>query len=353
MKRQGGPVRLGIVGCGRAAREHHLPAALSCRSFELAAAADTDPTRLALAADQFGIPRRFFTHRELLEAGEVDAVLVAASTPSHAEIGLDVLRAGKHMLMEKPLALTAGDCDGLVRAADGAGVKVLVAHNSRWHSLVVQARRIIQEGSLGPVRAVRSTYTHARHAPGARARHARQEMDGGVTINDGVHHFDLWRFLLDTEITQVRCDSIASAAYDDDTSTLSARLANGALASAVLSFSTSAASEVEIFGERGSLLLSLYRFDGLRFVPHTTYPGSLSSRLRQASGFLRALPAGFAALRHGGGFGGTYKAMWRHFAACLLRGETPACTLRDGRAAVAVALACVESARSGKAAPVA
>ena len=168
-------------------------------------------------------------------------------------------------------------------------------------------------------------------------------------FNDGAHHFDLWRYLLDTEVVQVHADSIRSDHFDDDTCTVSARLANGALASAVFSFSTSSNSEIEIFGESGSLLLSLYRFDGLVFSPRAALPGSIKTRIHLLKNFLRHLPAGVAALRHGGDFDTSYPAMWRHYADCLLNSATPACTLGDGKASLVVVLACLDSIASGSA----
>jgi predicted dehydrogenase len=167
-------------------------------------------------------------------------------------------------------------------------------------------------------------------------------------LNDGVHHFDLWHDLLDTQVVQVCANSMDSPEFEDDTCTVSARFANGALASAVFSFATSANSQLEFFGERGSLLLSLYRFDGLVFTPYAELPGSLGSHLRRATGFVRSFPAALSSLRYRGDFNATYDGLWRHFAACVRDDEIPACGLAHGRASVAVARACLESVYLGR-----
>ena len=341
-------IRLGIVGCGLASRRHHLPTLAALPEFTVAAIADTDPASLEEAAKRFGIPQRFSSHHEMLAGADLDAVVVATPTSSHAEIGLDVLHARKHMFMEKPLAMNLDECDELMEASAAAQTRVLVAHNSRWHRLAVHAREMIRSGLLGTVKAIRSVYTHAHDGSSAQPWHKVRALGGGVMFNDGVHHFDLWRYLLDTEVVQIQADSIDSTHFEDDTCTVSARLANGALASAVFSFSTSPNSEVEIFGESGSLLLSLYRFDGLSFTPHTALPGSIATRIEQTKNFVQSLPAGLSALRRGGDFDATYDAMWRHYADCILRDATPACTLSDGRASLAAALACLDSASSGR-----
>lgn len=93
----------------------------------------------------------------------------------------------------------------------------------------------------------------------------------------------------------------------------------------------------------------MYRFDGLVFSPSSELPGSIKTRSHQVKNFLRYLPAGVAALRRGGDFDTSYTAMWRHYADCILNGATPACTLSDGRAALAVVLGCFDSITSGSA----
>jgi predicted dehydrogenase len=279
----------------------------------------------------------------------MDAVAVITPPPSHAPIALDVIRAGKHLFLDKPMAMNLEECDCVVEAARVSGVKVLIGHNFRWHRLITQAREIVRGGALGAIRAIRSLYTHEHNTPDAQGWHLRRSSGGGVLFNDGVHHFDLWRFLLETDVLRVRCEAADSEWFEDDTCTVSARLSNGALASAVFSFSTAANSEIEIFGEKGSLLLSLYRFDGLEFTPSGVLPGSGRNRVGRWVNSLRSLPAGLAAVRHGGDFDATHIRIWQHWVECLLHDAVPACTPVDGRAAVAVALACQESASTGRA----
>ncbi len=331
------PIRLGIIGCGRATIMHHLPALRLLGQFEVTALADVDARALAAAGRHVPAAARVERIHEILP--QVDAVAVATPTPSHADLAVAALEAGRAILLEKPVAMNLEECERMARAAARTGRPVLVAHNARWHTLAERAREIIQSGELGRLTALRSTYTHAHPDPGDHWHRVRS-LGGGVLFNDGVHHFDLWRFLTGAEIDSVACHSVDSARFEDDTASISARLSNGALATCLLSFSATANSEVEIFGERASLLISLYRFDGLHLTHRHEYPGSIRTRLNEASRFLRALPEGLKSLRRGGGFDATYVAMWRHFAACC-RGEAePLCSLADGRAAVAAALAC-------------
>lgn len=342
-------IRIGIVGCGRASEIHHLPTLAEFPEFTVTALADTDTARCSELAKRFSIPGQFSCHGDLLGNADVDAVVVATPPASHAEIGLDVLEAGKHMFMEKPLAMNLEECDRLIDAAARSESKILVSFNLRWHRLATRARDMIRSGQLGPLKAIRSVYTHAHLGPIDQTWHRTRALGGGVMFNDGVHHFDLWRYLLDLEITQVQAATVHSTHFEDDTCTVSARLEEDVLAAAVFSFSTSSNSEVEIFGEYGSLLLSMYRFDGLIFSSYESFPGSIGTRVHRALNTLKSLPSGIASMRRGGDFDISYTNMWRHFVDCINHAASPACTLGDGRAATAAALACQESMSSGRA----
>ena len=344
MCEQGKAIRMGIVGCGRGTSNIHLPALALVPRLRVVAVADTDPTAVSRVAHSFGIERRYTDYRQLLDHADVEAVAVVTPPGTHAEIGSAALRAGKHVFIEKPLALTREECDLLIHTAANSTGKVLVGLNFRWHRLVREARAMIRRGDLGRLKAIRSVYTHWHPGATAQPWHKSRALGGGVMLNDGVHHFDLWRFLLDTEIVQVQAHCQPSEHFKDDTCTVSARLGNGMLASAVLSFTTSPNSELEIFGEAGRLILSLYRFDGLEFYSNTAYPGSMKTRLLRIAGTIRELPQALAAVHRGGDFDATYGMMWSHFADCIIRATPPACTLDDGMKALDVAIAALESA---------
>lgn len=339
-------IRIGIIGCGRGAQVHHLPVLTRLPEFKVVAAADLDPRLLQSVAGHFGIQNRFTDWREMIHSNEVEAVAVATPTASHCEIGMAVLREGKHLFMEKPLALNLDECDQLIAAAAGSGRKAVVALNSRWHRLVLRARELIRSGLLGNLKSIRSVYTHCHPGKTAQSWHKRRALGGGVMINDGVHHFDLWRFILGSEVTEIYAHSLSSEHFEDDTCTVTAQLDNGMLASGIFSFSTSANSELEIFGEEGRLLISLYRFDGLEFFAKTSFPGSIKTRLRSAVQTVKELPDGLGLIRRGGYFGFSYEALWKHFADCIRQDVQPGCTLEDGRKALQIALAALESTQT-------
>lgn len=338
-------IRLGIIGCGRVAEERHLGPLMSLPEFRVVATADIDPVRSERLARRLNAALSFDQYRSVLEHPDVDAVAILTPTSSHAEIGIAALAAGKHVLVEKPLALTLEDCDRFISAEAKSSRKVVVGFNLRWHRLVRRASEFLATGALGRVKAVRSTYTHHRTGETAPDWHRKLELGGGVSFNEAVHHFDLWRYFAG-EVEQIFSMRTSSVHYEDETDVIAARLAKGALAMGVFSFGTGPTSELEIYGELGRLCLSLYRFDGMEFFPHSKYPGDLKARFRTALASLGGLPRAIPNLQRGGVFQATFTGLWQHFSDCILNDIPSQCTLQDGKNALRITLAAIRSANT-------
>ncbi|HNY41524.1 MAG TPA: Gfo/Idh/MocA family oxidoreductase [Bryobacteraceae bacterium] len=341
-------VRIGIIGCGKVSCERHHPALRRMPEFRVVAVCDRDPERLAVTAALYRAERALADYRELVQMPGIDAVAVLTETASHAEAGVSALEAGKHLFMEKPLALTLDEADQLVDARRRAGRVAQVCFNLRWHRLIRKAKAMIEAGLLGRVKAIRSVYTHDRTGADAPEWHKKLGSGGGVSFNEGVHHYDLWRYLLGREVQRIGSLSTGSDVYEDETCVTSATLDGGVLASAVMSFLTGPNSEVEVFGEKGRLLISLYRFDGLQFYSYKTYPGAHMDRLKRGIRALAALPGLVADTRNGGGFQATFVGAWSAFGQSIRSGQPPECTLDDGRKALEIALAAAESVACGR-----
>lgn len=348
MKKEKPKIRIGVIGCGKASETLHLPALNRLGAVQVIAAADSNENRLRTVTERFSIPKRFTDYRELLEQDDVDAVAVFTSPGSHMEIGLCALESRKHLFIDKPLAIDVDECETLVQKASGAPVRTMLGFNFRWHRLLRSARDIVRSGALGEIKGIQSTYTHWHPGETAQVWHQKRELGGGVLLNDGVHHFDLWRFLLEREVTEIFSISSASEFFEDETSAVTARLEGGTLASSLFSFGSSPESSVEICGSLGRLVVSCYRFDGLEFFSNQTYPGSIAGRMRKAMNTLKELPESIPAILKGGDFLYTYLSQWRHFADCIITGREPECTFEDGKKAVRIACASVESVKSGK-----
>jgi predicted dehydrogenase len=283
----------------------------------------------------------------MLQAEQLDAVAICVPVAWHLQEADRCIRAGIPLLIEKPLAADAEQGEKLVALAAAAQSPVAVAFNLRCHRLVREAREWIRSGALGEIEAVRSRWTSAIRTRQALPewRNARRT-GGGALFEIAVHHFDLWRFLMDTEIVRVNARK-KPGRFDDESVTLTAELANGALASGLFSEHTGDGNDLEIYGRKGILELSIFRFDGLQFSPVSKAPG-LSTRLQQAVNTAAQWPRGLAIARKGGDFLMSYQAEWQAFLAGLQQGQALPATVQDGHAALRAVLAAAESADSGR-----
>jgi predicted dehydrogenase len=342
------PIAVGLVGCGKVSWERHFPALTRLPEFKVVAVCDKDPERSSRIRALYAAQRSPTDYREVVDSPDIDAVAVLTETGSHAEIGVAVLEAGKHLFIEKPLALTLDEADRLLDAHERSGVLAQVCFNLRWHRLIVKAKAILDSGIVGRLKAIRSVYTHDRDGSDAPGWHRRLSTGGGVSFNEGIHHYDLWRYLLGREVEQVHAISRGSDVYEDETCTTSATLESGILASGVSSFLSGPNSELEIFGDKGRLLISLYRFDGVQFYSSHTYPGAHVERLKRGARALGELPGLIHDARYGGAFQASFAGCWRDFGRSIRTGQAPRCTLEDGRKALEIALASMRSIESGR-----
>ncbi len=341
------PLRVGIVGCGWVAQQAHLPAMQRLPEVSAVAATDLDAGQLRLVTRQFGIMQAEPSLDALLANPMVEAVAVCVPAPSHVAVATQALAAGKHVFVEKPLALSLTACDELIEAARAADRVAMVGHNLRFLRLFRQARAMIGRGDLGAVRAVRTAMTSGpRPGDERRGWPMQRALGGGALIEQAIHQFDLWRFLLRREVEEVYARS-HSGAGDDQSAVVMAQLQGGVLASTLCSEAATLSNDVDVYGDQGRLRVTAHRFDGLERFGQQGAAGDLSVRLVGMIRALRALPHGIRGLRRGGEFMQSYRAEWRHFASAVRAGSAVESTLEDGRSAVAIMLAALASAKRG------
>ncbi|MCX7823936.1 MAG: Gfo/Idh/MocA family oxidoreductase [Verrucomicrobiae bacterium] len=346
MKTADPALKVGLIGCGEVTRFKHLVVLREAPGLEVVALADLDEARLRTVADQFGVPHRYRDAEALLAHPGLDAVGVCVPVRAHAETALAVLDAGKHLFIEKPLCASLDEADRLRDRAGRAGVKVMVGHHMRWHRFVRRARAMLQQGAFGAVESIRTLWNSPRINRENPAWRFRRERGGGVLVEIAVHCFDLWRFLLGSDVETIYAVS-RHGERDDESLAVTARMDNGMLASGLFSETTPHEIEIEICGTAGRARLGCLRFDGFEFLPAGTAPGEIGPRLARLRNFLRELPGGLAAMRRGGDYFGSYRAEWLHFRDVVRRGASSECTLDDGRRALQVVLAAAQSLNSG------
>lgn len=183
------PLNLAIIGCGAVTEHAHLPVVAQLDEFRLSVLVDRDRRRAEALAEAFGVPRVAEDYAQL--DAEIDAALVALPPHLHARASLEMLTQGVHVLVEKPMALRAADCDEMMRAAEATGTQLAVGLVRRFLSSFRLARAIIDANIIGAVESfdVREGLVYDWPTT-SDALFRRETAGGGVLMDTGVYTLD-------------------------------------------------------------------------------------------------------------------------------------------------------------------
>jgi predicted dehydrogenase len=189
-------VRIAIIGSGGIARAVHIPGyrAIQEQGVEIVAVADVMPGRAEAVAKEFNIPHAYTSYAEMLAQEKPDAVSVCTPNVAHKEASIAALRAGVHVLCEKPMAMNVAEGQEMVAAARQAGKLLQIGLNWRFTSGAQTLKRFIDAGELGEIYYGESTCMRRRGIPGWGVFTQKDLQGGGALIDIGVHTLDhtLW-----------------------------------------------------------------------------------------------------------------------------------------------------------------
>ena len=229
-------LRLGVAGLGRAFTLM-LPALKQDDRVALVAAADPRPEARRQFAEEFSA-RTFASVEELCADADVDAIYIATPHQFHAAHAIRAAAAGKHVLVEKPMALTIEECRAMVAAAADANIQLIVGHSHSFDAPYQRAAELVQSGRFGAVRMIHAVnYTDFLYRPRRREELATQQ-GGGVIFSQAAHQVDVVRLLAGGRASSVRA---LTGAWD------AARPTEGAYA-ALLTFDTGAFASLTYSG---------------------------------------------------------------------------------------------------------
>jgi len=199
-------IKIGIIGAGKIVRVRHLPETLSNPDAQVAAVCDIVEERAQQLAHKYNC-KAYTDYLQLVEDPSLDAVIVAATNITHAEMTIAALQGGKHVLCEKPMATSLHDADRMIDAAEKTGKQLMIAHNQRLEPANQKAREIIQSGTLGKVLTFTSVFGHPGSEywaiDGVNTWFYRKNVTGlGVLGDLAIHKLDLVRWLLADDYTE-------------------------------------------------------------------------------------------------------------------------------------------------------
>lgn len=347
-------VRTALIGCGKVGATH-ARALRDLPESELVAVCDASPDRAGAFAATYG-GRPFTEVARMLDEARVEAVTIATPHPLHAPAAMLAAGAGAHVLIEKPMAASLGDCDAMLAAADRAGVTLGVISQRRWYEPVRRMKAAIDAGKVGtPALGVFQMYSW-RDLAYYRSDPWRGKWDtegGGVLVNQSPHQLDLLRWFLGdvAEVSGEFANLNHPGVEVEDTAVATLRFANGALGSIITSVAQRPGlyTKVHVHGTNGASV-GVETDRGATFIAGVsgiaepplndvwTIPGE-EDLLADFQAEDRARFASVDAATH-------YHALQiRDFLTSVIDGRPPQVTGEDGRAVVAMFAAIYRSAR--------
>ena len=198
-------VRWGVLGVAKIGVTKVIPAMRECAWAEVTAIASRDGERARVAGEMLGIPRTYGSYEELLTDPEVDAVYIPLPNHLHVPWTIRAAEAGKHVLCEKPIALSAAEARRLIEVRDRTGVRIQEAFMVRTHPQWITARRLARDGSIGELRAMVGHFSYFNTDP-QNIRNV-QDYGGGGLMDIGCYLINTSRFVFDREPARV-CGAI-------------------------------------------------------------------------------------------------------------------------------------------------
>jgi myo-inositol 2-dehydrogenase/D-chiro-inositol 1-dehydrogenase/scyllo-inositol 2-dehydrogenase (NAD+) len=325
------------VGVGRAGAVHGKNFSQRIIDAKVVAVVAYHPESAMKAAEEYGAENWYTDHKEALKQKDVDAVVITTPTFTHAAITIDAAEAGKHILCEKPMALTLKEADEMIAAARRAGVKLQMGFMRRFDAEFQTAKRMIEEGVIGKPSIIKST----GHGPGLPPPWACDPKTSiGMLAEVNSHDFDSVRWLMGSDISRVYAEAEAIAIpelkkqYPDfyDRAVVTLRFANGSLglidSGCPVKYGYDA--RVEILGTEGIMLIGELKYQAVFVckketgVYTSTFP-SWRDRFKEA-----------------------YLEEDKHFIDCIINDKNPLASGEDGRAALEAVLAATKSIKEGR-----
>jgi predicted dehydrogenase len=319
-------IRIGIIGAGFIAESHARGfAALPASQARLTAVAGRSYERADGLARRYGA-EAVHDFASLLPL--VDAVTICTPTPTHAEFAVAALRAGKHVLCEKPIARTTAEAEGMLAAARESTAKLMCAHLTRYEPEHRKAREVLQRGDIGQLRMASHSAVASMPTWASDAWFADLEQSGGPLLDLALHGFDYLLWLFESPVRRVYAAVAGQGAAQY--ALVSLRFENGGIGQVEASWAHPGAAgfalRVELVGTEGLLNWDYDQVASMQVV-------------RQDTGKSTLLMVGED----------SFVSQCEAFVTCIEADTPPPITGQDGLAALRVSLAALESAESGRA----
>ena len=315
---------------GAIGRLHAENLARNIPNVTLVGIADSNLVAAKEMGNKLGIENIYADYHEMLDNPQVEAIAIAAPTFLKKDMVSSAARKGKHIFVEKPMALSVKDCEEMIGEAQKAGIKLQVGYQRRFDYAFVKVEKSIRAGELGKIMIVNSATRDPPANVGGWS--IDPKLSGGIWLDTCSHDYDAIRFLSKAEVTEVYAEA-TTIVYDQlkavggfDTVLVTLTLSNGALAHVDSCQYTVYGNDVraEVFGTKAAAFVGMGQNSASRILRSDTVGEDLPLTFQER-------------------FGQAYRDELVDFADCVLSNKTPRVVGEDGRKAVEIGLACAES----------
>lgn len=337
-------VGIGLIGSQFVSRAHAESIERYVRGAHLAGVASPTAAHCSAFAHEFSIPWYGTDYRELLARPDVDVVSIGVPNDLHCQIVVDAARAGKHVIIEKPLCITLDEADRMIAACREAGVLLMYAEELVFAPKYVRAKQLILEGALGDVFLVKQLEKHSGpHSPWF------WDVDrsgGGVVLDMGCHGVELARWIYDkrpVKSVTAHCSLVVhkdrTRAEDNAILTLEFEGGGVALIEDSWSFFGGMDDRLELLGTRGSVMCDIVHGNAMKTFSLDGY-GYAMEKSAGTKGY------SFTIFEESWNYG--FPQEMQHFVDCIRKGTQPSETGDDGREVLRILFAAYESAATGR-----
>jgi predicted dehydrogenase len=326
-----------LIGCGHIAAKH-AQAIANIKEARLAAVCDTSPARSAPFRDKHGA-REYSDYRQLLQDPGIDVVCICTPSGLHARMAVDAARAGKHVVVEKPLALTLANAGQIIDECRKAGVKLAVVHPNRFKPAVQALKKALDDGRFGTITHGSATVRWNRNQAyfDQDAWRGTKDLDGGALMNQAIHNIDLLQWMLGPVVevfayTTTRLRKIET----EDLGVAALKFAGGALGiveAATTLYPANLEETLAVFGETGTAVINGVTATELNTWRVAGYTEDEAASLKQAINSATAKPG--------------HQVILEDLAEAIRTGREPLVNGEEGKKALAIILAIYRSARAG------
>ncbi|MCX5755738.1 MAG: Gfo/Idh/MocA family oxidoreductase [Gemmatimonadetes bacterium] len=251
------PIRVALVGCGRISK-NHIDAIAKVDNLTLVAVCDEVEARAKAAGEASGVPW-FADYATMLSAVPCDVVTIATPSGLHPAHGIAAANAGKHVICEKPMAISLAGADALVAACDAAKVQLFVVKQNRLNPPIQLLKRAIDKGRFGRIVVANATvwWTRPQEYYDQAPWRGTWEFDGGALLNQASHYVDLMQWLVGpVESVMAKTATLARKIEAEDTGIAVLKYRSGALGSiqvTMLTYPKNLEGSLTILGEKGTV----------------------------------------------------------------------------------------------------